>query len=145
MKHLPKFAIAICLLAVLGIVVSAYALHLHYKPAEDSFCNISGTFNCDVVNQSIYAVFMGVPVALIGIIGYVVIIALALMRAKVASGLLLAGAVIGLGFSLYLTYVEAFLLGTYCILCLTSLAVILLITLLSSVRLLTSGRVATAS
>ena len=77
----------------------------------------------------------GIPVALIGILGYGVLLVLAaLYRAKAEISLmLLVAALAGLGFALYLTYVEAFVLAVWCILCLSSLALIAAITVLSSV------------
>jgi uncharacterized membrane protein len=79
----------------------------------------------------------GVPVALIGAVGYLALIVLALVRrsATAPSVLLLSGALVGLGFSLYLTYVEARILYVWCILCLGSLAIISAITILSALRL----------
>jgi uncharacterized membrane protein len=75
-----------------------------------------------------------VPVALIGIIGYVLLFALAtLYRAKAeAPFMLLIAATGGLGFALYLTYIEKFVLATWCVLCLSSLSLIFLITVLAS-------------
>jgi len=74
-------------------------------------------------------------VALIGILGYCVLLALAtIYRAKAeVSLMLLVASLAGLGFALYLTYVEAFVLAVWCILCLSSLALIAAITVLSSV------------
>ncbi len=76
---------------------------------------------------------MGIPVAGIGIAGYGVLLALAtLCRDQPETPLrLLAAAVAGLGFALYLTYVEGFVLGAWCILCLSSLGVIAGITALA--------------
>jgi len=77
----------------------------------------------------------GIPVALVGIFGYGVLLVLAtLYRAKTeVSRMLLVASLAGLGFALYLTYVEAFVLAVWCILCLSSLALIAAITVLSSV------------
>jgi uncharacterized membrane protein len=92
------------------------------------------------VNRSEYSTFAGVPVALIGILGYVVLLAFATFYREKAEtpGILLAGSGVGLGFALYLTYVEKFILGVWCILCLTSLAAILSITILSFILFLQS-------
>lgn len=69
-----------------------------------------------------------VPVAVIGMAGYVFLAALALKRAY---GLFFAAAVLGLGFSLYLAHVEAHILGVWCVYCVASLVTISLLTLLS--------------
>jgi uncharacterized membrane protein len=73
-------------------------------------------------------VLAGVPVAIIGMLGYLFLGVLALKRAY---GLLLGGAVVGLAFSLYLAHVEAHILGVWCVYCVASLAAISLLTLLA--------------
>jgi vitamin-K-epoxide reductase (warfarin-sensitive) len=70
----------------------------------------------------------GIPVAVVGIAGYLLIGILAWRRAW---RLLLAATVIGLAFSLYLAHIEATILGVWCIYCAISLGDISLITLLS--------------
>ena len=126
---------AIALLALAGAAVSSVSLYHHYDTSPSSFCDFGANFNCDMVNRSIYSVVLGIPVALIGVLGYGVLLALAtLYRAKAeVSLMLLVASLAGLGFALYLTYVEAFVLAVWCILCLSSLALIAAITALASV------------
>ena len=126
---------AIALLALAGAAVSSVSLYHHYDTSPSSFCDFGANFNCDMVNRSIYSVVLGIPVALIGVLGYGVLLALAtLYRTKTeVSLMLLVASLAGLGFALYLTYVEAFVLAVWCILCLSSLALISAITVLSSV------------
>jgi uncharacterized membrane protein len=128
--------IIIAVLAVAGIILSALALQLHYSVKASTFCNFSDTFNCDVVNKSWASQISGIPVALIGIIGYALILLgsiWVLLTKKLylftwgAIGLASLG---GLGFSLFLTGVEIFNLHSFCIYCLGSQAVILTITIL---------------
>ncbi|HVO60277.1 MAG TPA: vitamin K epoxide reductase family protein [Terriglobales bacterium] len=123
----------IAVLAVVGVVVSSISLAHHYGTSKSSFCDLSETVNCDIVNRSEYSTLLGVPVALIGILGYAALFALATFYRQHNSvpKLLLWGSVAGLGFALYLTYVEGFVLYTWCILCLSSLGTISLITALS--------------
>ena len=116
------------LLAVLGIVVSALALREHYRTEGDSPCSINERWDCGIVNHSPYAVLAGIPVAVLGIVGYLLIGALAWQRAY---RLVLAVALVGLGFSLYLAHIEKDVLGVWCIYCVISLGMISLITLLS--------------
>jgi uncharacterized membrane protein len=125
---------AIALLAVAGAAVSSVSLYHHYDTSPSSFCDFGATFNCDMVNRSVYSAVFGIPVALIGIFGYGILMVLAtLYRAKAEVPLLLLFvSLAGLGFALYLTYVEAFVLAVWCILCLSSLALIVVITGLSS-------------
>jgi uncharacterized membrane protein len=127
--------LAIAVLAVAGIVVSAISLQRHYAKSASGFCDIGEKFNCDIVNRSEYSSVMGIPVAGIGIAGYGVLLALAtLYRARAETpSRLLAAAVAGLGFALYLTYVEGYVLGTWCILCLSSLGMIAGIAVLAGV------------
>ncbi|MGA9042217.1 MAG: vitamin K epoxide reductase family protein [Terriglobales bacterium] len=125
----------IALLAMVGIVVSSISLYHHYGSSKTSYCDFGGNFNCDMVNRSIFSTVHGVPVALIGVLGYTAILMLAtLYRTKAETpAMLLLGALAGLGFALYLTYIEKFVLAVWCILCLSSLSVIVLITVLASV------------
>ena len=125
------------LLATLGIVVSALALREHYRTEGDSPCSINERWDCGIVNHSPYAVLRGVPVAALGIIGYLLMAALSWRRAY---QLLLIVAATGLGFSLYLAQIEARVLGVWCIYCVISLADISLITLLALVITLMSLR-----
>jgi vitamin-K-epoxide reductase (warfarin-sensitive) len=128
----PFFA-AIAVLAVLGIALSAVSLQRHYAKSESKFCDIAVQFNCDIVNRSEYSSFFGIPVAGLGVAGYAVVLALATIYrgAHWVGNTLLAGALAGLVFALYLTYVEGFILDTWCILCLGSLAIITTITVLA--------------
>lgn len=114
------------LLALAGLVVSALALRVHYSN-ETEACSINEKWDCGTVNHSPFAEFDHIPVAAIGMIGYLGLGALALSKRK---RLLLLAATIGLLFSLYLTYVEKYILQLWCIYCVTSMGIITLITLL---------------
>jgi uncharacterized membrane protein len=127
--------LSIAVLAVAGIAVSAVSLERHYAKSATTFCDFGERFNCDIVNRSEYSRVMGIPVAGIGVAGYGVLLALATVyRSRVETPLRLLGAAVGgLGFALYLTYVEGFVLETWCILCLSSLVLIAGITALAGV------------
>ena len=132
--------IAVVLLALIGIGLSVVSTVNHYRTDPTSYCDFGEEFNCDIVNRSIYSRFPAeshhaVPVALIGLAGYIAIGVLAALRGTAAKALLMLAALGGLGFSLYLTYIEARVLHVWCILCLGSLAMIALITVLAGVRL----------
>ncbi len=137
-----RILLAISLLALGGVLISSVSLYHHYGTSQSSFCDFGESFNCDIVNRSIYSVVFGIPVALIGIIGYLGLLGLATVyRAKAQTpALLLIASLAGLGFALYLTYIEAFVLAVWCILCLTSLTLILAITVLSSLLVAHSVR-----
>ena len=132
----------IALLAVAGMVVSAVSLQRHYAKSTTTFCHIGETFDCDIVNRSEQSTVMGIPVAGIGVAGYALLLWLSTVRRsrpETPTQLLLA-ALAGLAFALYLTYVEAYVLMTWCILCLTSLALISLITILAGVTKLKESK-----
>ena len=118
--------LAIAALAVAGMAVSAVSLERHYAKSATTFCELGERFNCDIVNRSEYSSVMGIPVAGIGIAGYGVLLSLATAyRSRVETPTwMLAAAVVGLAFALYLTYVEGYVLETWCILCLCSLGLI---------------------
>ena len=124
----------IAILALAGIVVSSVSLKHHYGTSQTNYCDFGASFNCDIVNRSIYSSVLGVPDALIGILGYGLLFFLATFyRRKAENPLtLLIASTAGLAFALYLTYIEKFVLATWCILCLSSLTLIVLITALSS-------------
>ena len=124
---------AIMVLSVLGLAISSLSLVNHYSTSPTSYCSFGENFSCDIVNRSIYSRVFGVPVALIGMIGYVLLGLFSWLtrRGNDQRGFLVAGALVGLGFSLYLTYLEKYVLATWCILCLSSLAIIVIITALS--------------
>jgi uncharacterized membrane protein len=115
------------LLAVLGIVASSLALREHYR-TDASPCSINERWDCGIVNHSPYAVFHGVPVAVIGIVGYLLLGVLAFMRAYRR---MLVAALAGLAFALYLAHIESAILGVWCIYCAISLGIISLISLLA--------------
>jgi vitamin-K-epoxide reductase (warfarin-sensitive) len=114
-------------LAILGIVVSALALREHYR-TDTSPCSINEHWDCGIVNHSPYAMLAGIPVAILGIAGYLLMGVLAWRRAW---RLLSVAALVGLAFSLYLAHIEARVLGVWCIYCVISLSDISFITLLA--------------
>ena len=117
----------ICFLAVCGVVVSSLALHVHYS-TDIQPCSINEKWDCGIVNHSRFAEIDHIPVAAIGIAGYALLGALALLRFY---RLLLAASLIGLAFSLYLTHIEAHLLQVWCLYCVISQGIIALLALLS--------------
>ena len=127
--------VGIAILSVAGMIVSSISLQRHYAKSATSYCEFGEKFNCDIVNRSEYSSVMGIPVSLIGVAGYALLLALSTFyrsRPETPTRLLMAAAA-GLAFALYLTYIEAYVLTTWCILCLTSLALIAAITALSGV------------
>jgi uncharacterized membrane protein len=116
------------ILAVLGVIVSSLALREHYREYGDSPCSINEHWDCGVVNHSPYAMMGPIPVAVVGIAGYVLMAALAFLRSY---RLLLVPTLAGLAFSLYLANIEKNVLGVWCIYCVISLGIVSLISLLN--------------
>jgi len=135
-----RLLLAISLLAVVGMALSAVSLKNHYSGEKTEYCDLGDNFNCDLVNRSVYSRVGPVPVAAIGLVGYAALFALSRLRRRAAAALMLLGALAGLTFALYLTYIEAYVLGVWCILCLGSLALIAGITVLSGVTLAKNTR-----
>ncbi len=115
------------LLAIVGIVSSSLALREHYR-TDTSPCSINDRWDCGIVNHSPYSVIRGVPVADIGIAGYLLLAVLAFRRNY---RLMLVCVLAALGFSLYLAWIEKNVLGVWCIYCVISLATISLMALLN--------------
>ncbi len=113
-------------LAIVGIVASSLALREHYR-TDASPCSINERWDCGIVNHSPYAMFHGVPVAVIGIAGYLLLGALA---ARKAYAWMLPFVIIAFAFAIHLADVESLVLGVWCIYCVISLGIITLITLL---------------
>ena len=122
----------IAVLALAGAIVSGLALQVHYT-AGTAPCSISEKWDCGIVNHSSYSLIQGIPVALIGIIGYLVLLWLGLARQRVV---LLLASLAGLGFSLYLTHLERDVIGVWCLYCVISLGIIAVIPILSIVWLI---------
>ena len=114
------------LLAVIGLAASTLALREHYR-TDTSPCSINERWDCGIVNHSPYAVLFGVPVAVIGMVGYSLLGILAFKKRYLALLPLSLGA---LAFSLYLAHIEKDLLGVWCIYCVASLVVISVFSLL---------------
>jgi uncharacterized membrane protein len=117
----------IALLALAGAVVSSMALQVHYSTATQP-CSVNAKWDCGTVNHSSFAVIGNVPVAAVGILGYIVLGALALMRHRLV---LLLAAFAGFCFALRLTMIEQYALGAWCLYCVYSQAIIALLLLLA--------------
>jgi vitamin-K-epoxide reductase (warfarin-sensitive) len=125
--------VLIAILSLSGIIVSAISLQRHYAKSATQFCELGEKFSCDIVNRSEYSSVIGIPVAGIGIVGYALLLMLSTVRRAHAEtpNQLLGAAFTGFTFALYLTYIEARVLETWCILCLISLALISLVSVLA--------------
>ena len=124
-EHLPSLpAWPVPLLAVLGIAVSAY-LGMVETNDVSAVCGPVG--DCNAVQQSEYARLFGVPIGVLGIIGYSLILAgwivARLVRGRMSELIVASvavGAFVGVAFSVYLTFLEPFVIGATCMWCITS-------------------------
>jgi uncharacterized membrane protein len=125
-----------------GVGIAGYLTYVHYAGLHP-ICGIS--HGCETVQTSSYASLFAIPVALLGLITYVLIlICLGLPEERgLLSGYALT--VIGLGFSVYLTYREVFTIHAICSWCVSSAIVFTLLTLLGTARVLSVERMPEAA
>lgn len=120
-------------LALVGLAFASYLTYLDYSEANALFCGAGS--GCDSVRQSAYVNLLGIPVALWGVLGYVAIIAVSVSRLseRTKSLALFSLALAGFTFSVYLTYLELFVIHAICPYCIASALVmtILLVLLVS--------------
>ncbi len=133
MKRPGVLSWAIFCLCIVGIILSGISLKTHYSKSASEFCDVDTTFNCDLVNRGPWADIHGFPVAAIGLIGYALLLVLSRFVPwyKGTAAVLMVGALAGLAYSLHLTYLEAYVIGAWCIVCLGSQATIAVIAVLS--------------
>src|SRR5690349_11537376 len=116
----PRFRMAAALLALLGLFDASYLALERALGNTGIFCPTGG--GCTTVQSSAYSVMFGVPVAYTGVAGYLVLLVLALwsLSAERPAGLralLLGFASAGLLFSLYLSYLQLFVIKAICFWC----------------------------
>ncbi len=125
----------VAVLALLAMCAAAYLTYLHFEPAAGGFCNLSSQFNCEIVNKSQWSYIeigpVEIPVAILGFIYYLGIFigSLGVIRGweftRIHKWLVHHNVInlkrwftyIGVLFTLYLTYIESFVLHTYCLFC----------------------------
>jgi uncharacterized membrane protein len=121
-------------LASFGVGVATY-IAIADSGSGSPVC-IAGGHGCQTVAESAYSHLLGVNVAIFGIVGYVLLLACALLR---GDGPRMAGfaiALVGFGFSLYLTYLELFTIDAICQWCVASAVLMTLLFVVSSIRML---------
>ncbi len=124
-----------------GIGIAGYLTYVHYAGLQP-ICGIS--HGCETVQTSRYASLLGAPVALLGLISYVLIFILLRLPGERS---LLAGyalTLIAFAFSMYLTYRELFTIHAICTWCVLSAIVFTLLTITGTVRVLRNAPGTTA-
>ena len=130
--RLTGLALSLC-----GVALAGYLTWVHYADAQ-AVC-VGGGGSCERVQTSDYAVLAGVPVAVIGLAGYLALaVAFAAPRDEAISPAAFMG-LAGFGFSAYLTYVELFTLRAICQWCVASALLMSAIAAIACVRFLRSS------
>jgi uncharacterized membrane protein len=133
-KRLSQLAIA---LTVIGLLVSIY-MTIYKITSNDNMC--IGSKDCSVVNASRYSEVYGIPVAVVGVVGYAAILGVLLLERNIGflqqnGSLAFFGlSLTGFLFTLYLIFVEIALIKAYCPFCITSQVAMTLIFFLSVIR-----------
>ena len=128
-----RLQLAILILCILGIGDAGYLTYVHYSGAK-VLCTFGGS--CEPVQTSRWAKLDGVPVAGLGLIGYISILPSLAIRHELARAAALGIALIGFGFSMYLTYREIFTIKAICPWCVASAVFMTALTVLTTIRLL---------
>jgi uncharacterized membrane protein len=122
---------AMVTVTVAGLAIATYLTIVHYTGGE-AICQLSG--GCEKVQTSSYADLAGVPVALLGLIGYAAILATFALpsgdRVRLLRVLLTGG---GFAFSAYLTYAEVFVIEAICQWCVASAVVMTILLVLTAI------------
>ena len=132
---MKALTVLIVILALAGVVVSTVVLKEHYS-TETSPCDINAKWDCGIVNKTPYSVVHGIPVAMIGIVGYALIGILA-GRFPILTALAAFG---GLVFALRLTYFEWKVIEVWCIYCVSSQVIIACVFILSVIAAVMSRK-----
>jgi uncharacterized membrane protein len=120
-------------LAVVGLGVAAYLTYVHYEGIKP-VCGLGG--DCEKVQTSEWADLAGIPVAVLGLIGYAVILVSLVIdgeEGRIAAAVL---SLAGFGFSAYLTYRELFSIDAICPWCVSSAVILTLLAIVTTARLM---------
>ena len=124
---------AMIVLTLVGIGIATYLTYVHYKGLSP-ICAINQ--GCEKVQSSRYAKVGGVPVPVIGLVGYLAIFASLLVRGELARLATAAMAIGGFAFSIYLTFLELFQIHAICQWCVGSATVMTSLAVLATIRVL---------
>ena len=128
-----RLLIAIGVLCLIGIAVATYLTYTHYA-GLNVVCPVSG--GCETVQKSVYSKLGGVPVAALGLAGYIAILLSLAVRNELGRAAGFGMALMGCLFSLYLTYREIFTIKAICPWCVSSAVMMTLLTILTAIRVL---------
>lgn len=123
----------VAVLAALGVALAAYLTYIHYADIKPQCI---GGGSCIKVQSSEWSELAGIPVALLGLVGYIAILGSLLVRGELGRAAGACIALIGFGFSMYLTYRELFTIHAICEWCVTSAVLMTVLAIVTTVRLL---------
>jgi len=124
--------VALAVVALAGVAVAGYLTYVHYRP-ESLICTGGG--GCETVEESEYAELLGIPVALLGLVAYLVVLGLLVRDTPLARTLAVAVGIAGLAFAGYLVVLQAVVIEAWCVWCLVNdLAIVPLLAVLAVVR-----------
>ena len=127
------FRVVALILSLLGIGVAGYLTYVHY--ADISPICAGGSGGCEKVQASDQSKLAGIPVALLGLLTYITLLVLNFLRGELFRTGAALVAIIGFGFSVYLTIESVTVIEATCQWCLASLAVMTLMALVTTTRL----------
>jgi uncharacterized membrane protein len=128
-----RLLIAIAVISLIGIGVAGYLTYTHYE-GLNVVCLSSG--GCETVQKSVYSKLAGVPVAVLGLAGYIGILLSLAIRNELGRIAGFGIALIGFLFSMYLTYREIFTIKAICQWCVSSAVLMTILTILTAIRVL---------
>jgi uncharacterized membrane protein len=132
-----RLEVWVAAVSLLGVAVATYLVYVHYAGIEP-ICAAGGG-GCEKVQTSDYSKLAGIPVAVLGLIGYLAILGSLRLGGELGRTAGAAIALSGFGFSLYLTYREVFTIEAICQWCVASAVLMTVLAVLTTVRLLRSA------
>lgn len=133
----PRLRITLAVLALAGLAIATYLTIVHYQ-GDDPVC-LAGGEGCAEVQDSEYAELAGIPVPVIGLVGYLTILAVAALPGDPGRFGGLFVTLVGAAFSLYLTYLELFVIDAICQWCVASAIVMTAALIVAALRALRFG------
>ncbi|MEQ8833650.1 MAG: vitamin K epoxide reductase family protein [Miltoncostaeaceae bacterium] len=128
---------ALAVVSLLGLALAVYLTVIRFS-GGDLACVVGG--GCEVVQNSEYATLLGIPVPVLGILGYAGFLLAAALPGPPGRALGLFNGVVAVAFSGWLTYVEAFIIEAWCAWCVTSAVLVTIAALIAVARVVVGHR-----